>query len=106
MAGFLQEFKTPDILLGVIAKSRNPRLTVSTSSPCVHIVKYIQPLHLEIMMSVTWFSFENSCLKKTIVLNDILVFKEILTVVIYRCVFTNTEEEHEILIGVLGALRK
>ncbi|KAI5614855.1 protein saal1 [Silurus asotus] len=27
VAGFLQEFKTPDILLGVIAKSRNPRLT-------------------------------------------------------------------------------
>lgn len=26
---FLQEFKAPDILLGVIAKSRNPRLTVS-----------------------------------------------------------------------------
>lgn len=29
MAGFLQEFNAPDILLGVIAKSRNPRLTVS-----------------------------------------------------------------------------
>lgn len=29
MAVFLQEFKAPDILLGVIAKSRNPRLTVS-----------------------------------------------------------------------------
>ncbi|XP_060770500.1 protein saal1 [Neoarius graeffei] len=27
VAGFLQEFKTPDILLGVIAKSHNPRLT-------------------------------------------------------------------------------
>lgn len=27
VAGFLQEFKAPDILLGVIAKSRNPRLT-------------------------------------------------------------------------------
>lgn len=26
---FLQEYKAPDILLGVIAKSRNPRLTVS-----------------------------------------------------------------------------
>lgn len=29
VAVFLQEFKAPDILLGVIAKSRNPRLTVS-----------------------------------------------------------------------------
>uniref|UniRef100_A0A3Q2YEK1 Serum amyloid A-like 1 n=1 Tax=Hippocampus comes TaxID=109280 RepID=A0A3Q2YEK1_HIPCM len=27
VAGFLQEFKAPEILLGVIAKSRNPRLT-------------------------------------------------------------------------------
>ncbi|TSK13451.1 Protein saal1 [Bagarius yarrelli] len=27
VAGFLQEFKAPDILLGVIAKSHNPRLT-------------------------------------------------------------------------------
>ncbi|XP_023649640.1 protein saal1 isoform X1 [Paramormyrops kingsleyae] len=27
VAGFLQEFKAPDILLGVIAKSRSPRLT-------------------------------------------------------------------------------
>lgn len=31
MAGFLQEFKAADILLGVIAKSRCPRLTVSES---------------------------------------------------------------------------
>lgn len=28
VAVFLQEFKAPDILLGVIAKSRSPRLTV------------------------------------------------------------------------------
>lgn len=67
VAVFLQEFKAPDILLGVIAKSRSPRLTVRhfttvTSLHAARMLNYM--LYFPCCLLMTSYNYPESLLQE------------------------------------------
>lgn len=59
VAVFLQEFKAPDILLGVIAKSHSPRLTVR------HFTT-VTALHNVCMLMTSYIITQSFCYRKSV----------------------------------------